>query len=72
MTEVTELCDWCGEPFAEGETPVEGYEGEPTHKCCRREAMKAWREDNHNMIEYVRAVEPEAFNNWPNGQGIDD
>lgn len=63
-------CDWCGEAFADGETPVEGYENEPTHRKCQREARRAWRADNANMIEYVREREP--FIDWPNGQGTDD
>ena len=72
MTEVTELCDWCGESFAPDETPVKGYENLPTHRKCQREAVRSWRRQMGSEFEPRWRDEPEPFTNWPNGQGVDD
>lgn len=66
-------CDWCGEPFADGEKPVLGYEDKPTHKACAREALKSYREDQDRQNgREDRPFEREPFNDWPNGQGTYD
>lgn len=64
-------CDWCGEPFLEGECPVEGYENLPTHKKCARYAWKAYSRDTFDS-RYDDRPAREPFNDWPNGQGTYD
>ena len=63
-------CDWCGEPFIDEEQPVPGYNGLPTHKKCRRFALRAQRVDRREIED--RPFEREPFNDWPNGQGTYD
>ncbi len=59
-------CDWCGEEF-NGEVPVAGYDGEPTHKACRRDALRAQRMDS---FKDDAPLDREPFTDWPNGQGV--
>lgn len=65
-------CDWCGQPFGQGEKAVAGYAGEPTHKDCGREARRAYREDQNRIYGEQPVEEREPFINWPNGQGTYD
>jgi hypothetical protein len=69
-------CDWCGQPFAEGEKPVPGYADEPTHKACARDARRSYRQDEQrDHLGRVRdepAYDREPFLDWPNGQGTYD
>lgn len=66
-------CDWCGELFVDGEVPVSGYEDQPTHKACARDAKRAWREDVAMKGGCDSSVlEREPFTDWPNGQGTYD
>jgi len=64
-------CDWCGLPFAEGEKQYAGYDDEPTHKDCLRDARRAWAYDQRAGIDDTRP-EREPFTDWPNGQGTYD
>lgn len=64
-------CDWCGQEFVDGEPTVPGYEEQPTHKACAREARRAYRED-HNRSDPEPFEEREPFTDWPNGQGTYD
>lgn len=65
-------CDWCGLPFVDGERRCAGYEDEPTHKDCLREARRAYREDQNLKHGEPQELEREPFNDWPNGMGTYD
>lgn len=70
-----ELCDWCGLPFKDGETPVEGINKEPTHrKCARFIVTNPAAGSDWVRNQYLRddREEREPFTDWPNGQGTYD